>query len=478
MRSNLSDVIAMSSCRVTDGTKSVLARDIWQSDSQIRARLGRSLVLACVENDLDGLKVYMSLAYGDSVAVFFPSGANPATLNPFIKEFEPEFVVLKLDPSEPLAGFVFVQAWGRYSIWAPVRPPAHRFVEGLALLATTSGSTGSPKVVRQSAENILINTQQIVRSLDLSSQDTAITSLPLSYTFGQSTVNCQILTGGKLVVSPLAITQVQTLKLIVSEDVNVLSGVPQTYQQLVQLRFFKSRYAAKITKFLQAGGKMPTPLEEKIRTLVADTGKDFFVMYGQAEATTRMSALPARAFLEIRGSAGAAMYGGKFTITGPDKEERPAYSEGEIVYEGPNVTLGYAETAEDLQKPDSFNGILRTGDVGFLDERGFIYITGRLKRFAKINGQSVNLAYIEALLTTELAAEFTCVELNNKIYAATTSAIEEDRFEAVLSELTVLGSRDFELYRLEALPQTATGKVDHIKLLEEIQLQARNSLSN
>ena len=201
-------------------------------------------------------------------------------------------------------------------------------------------------------------------------------------------------------------------------------------------------------------------------------------MYGQAEATTRMSALPARAFLEIQGSAGAAMYGGKFTITGPDKEERPAYSEGEIVYEGPNVTLGYAETAEDLEKPDSFNGILRTGDVGFLDERGFIYITGRLKRFAKINGQSVNLAYIEALLTTELAAEFTCVELNNKIYAATTSAIEIDRFEAVLNEITLLGSRDFELHRLEALPQTATGKVDHIKLLEEIQLQARNSFFN
>lgn len=168
------------------------------------------------------------------------------------------------------------------------------------------------------------------------------------------------------------------------------------------------------------------------------------------------------------------MYGGKFTITGPDKEERPAYSEGEIVYEGPNVTLGYAETAEDLGKPDGFNGILRTGDVGFLDERGFIYITGRLKRFAKINGQSVNLAYIEALLTTELAAEFTCVELNNKIYAATTSAIEEDRFEAVLKVFTVLGSRDFELHRLEVLPRTATGKVDYIKLLEEIQLQARN----
>jgi len=174
-----------------------------------------------------------------------------------------------------------------------------------------------------------------------------------------------------------------------------LSGVPYTYEMLKKLRFFR-REGWPLKTLTQAGGKLRTELVEELAGYCADHGMRFFVMYGQTEATARMAYLPAEKVNDHPSSIGIPIPGGEFTvvddagnpITRPD-------TEGEIVYRGPNVMLGYAECAQDLVKGDLLGGVLRTGDLGTFDSEGLFYITGRMKRFIKLHGNRMNLDDIE-----------------------------------------------------------------------------------
>ncbi len=451
--------IQRSDCLVTDGDQRLLARTLWQNAEAERGEIGRSLVVACLDNDLDGIALYLSLVYGDSVPMIFPGGSNTDLLGQVLSRFRPNFLILaKADVPE---GFCFAFHWGRYHVFAARQQVQHAFIDGLCLLATTSGSTGSPKVVRQSTANIAVNTQQIIDALGLTAQDTAITSLPISYTFGMSTVNCQIFTGGPLVATPYAVTQKETLQLLQSENVSVFSGVPQTYEQLARMRFFKSRYVGSIKTFLQAGGKMNGQLASSLRRALANSSANFHVMYGQAEATTRISILPTPDFYNQSGSVGVPLNGGSIDIVDEHGDRVPQGAEGEILYRGENVALGYAEEAADLSEPDEFRGQVRTGDIGYLDERGYLFITGRLKRMAKVNGQSLNLSHLEVLLEEAFDTYSTCVELDERIHIATSVQLNQTDVENVLEKQTRLTFRDIQLHHVAQLPQTSTGKTDY-----------------
>jgi len=310
----------------------------------------------------------------------------------------------------------------------------------------------------------MVNTQQIITALGLNESTVAITSLPISYTYGMSTVNCQIAAGGTLVCSALSVTHKAYLDFLPSPGVTLFSGVPQTYEQLVAMRFFKSRYAAGIEQFLQAGGKMPAALEAAMRKICAASGQRFHVMYGQAEATTRMSILPADDFLTCEGTAGPSLNGSTFSIVdGQGKPIAPG-QEGEIVFRGPNVALGYAQSAADLAQPDSFNGVLKTGDLGTLDANDNITITGRLKRFAKINGHSINLAHLERLIETNLGVQTICLGSANKIDLVATQELDEAALDALLTQSTLLKRREIAVHHIGQFPALASGKIDYTAL--------------
>lgn len=453
---------------LTDGTKRRRVQDVWQADADHRGEIGRALVLACLDRDVSGVSIYASLVFGPAVPVFFPATLNPAALQTFLVSFPANYLILPSASSAIPAGYSPAFAWGGYQVFAADRPHQHDLLPGLAMLATTSGSTGSAKVIRQSAKNIVVNTQQIITALGLNDKTIAATTLPIFYTFGMSTVNCQIFTGGTLVCSALSVTQKAFLDLLVSQHVTLFSGVPQTYEQLAGMRFFKSRYASTVEKFLQAGGKMSSALETAMRKTCAASGQQFYVMYGQAEATTRMSILPAEDFLTCPGSAGLALPGGTFSIVDEHGKPLAHGREGEILYHGPNVTLGYAQNAAELALPDRFNGVLRTGDLGILDKRGNITITGRLKRFAKVNGHSINLAHLESLIEASLGAPVVCFESANQVHIATTQMIDVMALEEVLSTRTDLKPRETRLHYIDDLPALASGKIDYAALKTQL----------
>jgi len=149
----------------------------------------------------------------------------------------------------------------------------------------------------------------------------------------------------------------------------------------------------------QAGGRLPERLVTKFHDALSRRGVRFYVMYGQTEAAPRMSCLPPSALPEKLGSVGLALEGGAFAIESHDGAHPAAGVDGEVVYRGPNVMMGYATGPEDLASGDVTGGVLHTGDLGHLDDDGFLYITGRSKRIGKVFGVRLSLDEVEELVT-------------------------------------------------------------------------------
>lgn len=263
--------------------------------------------------------------------------------------------------------------------------------ENLGLLLTTSGSTGSPKLVRLSYDNIQSNAASIAQYLELTAADRPVSSLPMHYTFGLSVINSHVLCGAAECLTTATVFDAAFWQFCKEKRVTSIAGVPFTYECLRRLKFTKMELPD-LTLMIQAGGKLSKKLQKEFGQYAAGTGKRFVVMYGQTEATARMSYLPPADCLRKIGSIGVAIPGGSFRILDDDHAELTEPNAiGELCYDGPNVSLGYAHGADDLQLGDERHGRLLTGDLAYCDEDGFYYIAGRKKRFVKIMGKRVNM---------------------------------------------------------------------------------------
>lgn len=210
----------------------------------------------------------------------------------------------------------------------------------------------------------------------------------------------------------------------------------------------------------QAGGKLLPELHKEFAEYAEQTGKRFYVMYGQTEATARMSYLPYEKSLEKYGSMGIAIPGGKFRLVGVNGNDITApHVTGELVYEGPNVTLGYAECLADLAKGDEHHGVLVTGDMAQMDEEGYYYIVGRKKRFLKIFGNRVNLDECERMIQGHfMGIECACVGVDDhmKIYINRESDME--LVKCFVVEKTGLHTTAFEVIYINEIPKNDSGK--------------------
>ena len=321
----------------------------------------------------------------------------------------------------------------------------------LCLLLTTSGSTGSPKFVRQSYRNVLSNAESIVSYLELDETERPITTLPMNYTYGLSIINSHFLVGATLLVTDKGLMQKEFWNFFKEAGATSFGGVPYTYEMLSKLRIFRMDLPS-LRYMTQAGGKITSELHQKFAEYAAESGKKFIVMYGQCEATARMGYLPANKALEKCGSMGIAIPGGKFTLIDvDDKEITSPDVAGELVYEGDNVTLGYAESGEDLIKGDERGGILRTGDVAKRDEDGYYFIVGRMKRFLKIYGNRVNLDEIDRLIKGRFEGiDVACAGVDDHMYifltkeSAEGSSAEDGSSEGSIAEGSSTGDSNSE----------------------------------
>jgi len=338
----------------------------------------------------------------------------------------------------------------------------------LALLLSTSGSTGAPKLVRLSRNNLQANAEAIAEYLYLSSNDRPITSLPMHYSYGLSVINSHLLVGATLLLTAEAITTRGFWNFFKEYRATGFSGVPITYAMLKQMRFERMDLPS-LRVMTQAGGRLAPDLVKWLGELTKARQQQFFVMYGQTEATARIAYLPPECVLDKPDSIGVAIPGGALKLINEDGEsiEEPE-SVGELCYSGPNVMMGYAYGPNDLALPDTQQGQLRTGDLAKRDPDGYFYIIGRLCRFIKVFGNRIGLDEVEH----QLRGDGFDVAVTGKddllAVAIRGDGVAPDELANRLSMRYRIHKSAIRVRSVANFPLSNSGKVQYMDLLNEL----------
>jgi long-chain acyl-CoA synthetase len=330
----------------------------------------------------------------------------------------------------------------------------------LTLMLTTSGTTGSSKFVRLAQRNIHANATSIAGYLGLGPSERPITSLPLHYSFGLSVLNSHWLAGGTVVLSDDSVVQGSFWEQFRTERCTSLAGVPYTYQMLERVGF-RDMELPSLQTMQQAGGALDRRLTQLYAEFMARREGRLFVMYGQTEATARIAYVPPDRLTEKLGSAGIAVPGGRLLIDGESSEPSDGAQLGEVIYEGPNVMMGYATDSADLVLGDTLGGQLRTGDIGYLDDEGFLYLVGRSKRITKVFGLRVNLDEVESIVREY--GPVAVVGREDAVWAFCAFGSDEEvaQIADTLARRFRLHHSALHLRRVDAIPTTVSGKIDY-----------------
>jgi len=433
----------------------------------------RCLVFVLCRNEKGALLGYTAFLHSGIVPVMLEANLEKTLLASLMKCYNPDFLWLPVEMSSDFNHCKCVYETWSYALLKTKNEIVYPLYENLALLLTTSGSTGSPKLVRQSYDNVRANTESIADYLSLDANELPITTMPMSYTYGLSIINTHLWVGAPVLLTQKTLMQKDFWRQMRDCGVTSFGGVPYIYEMLDKLRFFQMQLPALHT-MTQAGGKLSPELHKKFAEYAIANKKRFIVMYGQTEATARMSWLPHEKSLEKYGSMGIAIPGGEFSLIDVDGNEitKPEVV-GELVYKGANVTLGYAECGEDLIKEDERGGVLQTGDMAKRDSDGYYYIAGRKKRFLKIYGSRVNLDETERLLNSEFVeVECACGGVDDKMAVYITNGKAADSVIKYLVEKTRLNHKAFEVIPVGKIPRNDSGKVLYSKL--EVERETNN----
>lgn len=450
---------------VSDEGKSYSYAFLSQQGDKLAAAVGKRCLVFCLcRNSIGSLLGYTAFINHGIVPLMLDEQLDKDLLASFLHLYKPDFLWL---PENRVCEFEGEEVYRdcNYALIKRLDTASYPMYNELALLITTSGSTGSPKFVRQSYKNLEANTHSIVEYLHLNGTERPITTLPMNYTYGLSVINTHLAVGATLILTDKTLMQREFWTLFSEQKATSFAGVPYTYEMLDKLMFFR-RKLPYLKSMTQAGGKILPILHQKFAEYAQKEGKEFVVMYGQAEATARMGYLPSNISLEKFGCMGIAIPGGKFhlideqgqTITTPE-------TVGELVYEGDNVALGYAEKGEDLIKEDERHGLLQTGDMAKFDKDGVYSIVGRKKRFLKIFGNRVNLDETERLIKTQYQ-DLDCV-CAGKDDAMTIFITDDKRIKEIQSFVankTHLNFTAFHVQYLKQIPKNEAGKVLYAEL--------------
>ena len=335
----------------------------------------------------------------------------------------------------------------------------------LCLLLSTSGSTGSPKMVRLTRGNVRSNAVAIVDALGIDANECAASSLPLFYSYGLSVLHSHLVAGARLVLTERSVMEPEMWDALTRHQCTSLAAVPYMYGMLQRIGF-EERAPASLRTLTQAGGKLSLDLITRFADIMHERGGRMFVMYGQTEATARITVLPPHLLAAKRGSVGLPLRGGRLVIRPVEGGEEGATG-GEIIYHGPNVMMGYAESRQDLHRGDELRGVLETGDLGSIDADGCLFVTGRQKRFAKVFGLRVSLDELESRLASSGPVAVTGRDDTVSVFTVAS------RLEAVRSALAELAHETrlhpsaFQLSALPELPVLPNGKIDYASLTKE-----------
>lgn len=333
----------------------------------------------------------------------------------------------------------------------------HTMHPELALLLSTSGSTGSPKLVRLSRENVRSNAISIADYLDLTPQDRAATTLPMQYCYGLSVVNSHLMAGASLLLTDRSVVEPEFWDEFEAAGTTSFAGVPFTFD-LLDSTGFAERELPSLRYITQAGGRLGPDRVRGYARLGRERGFDFVVMYGQTEATARMAYLPPELAEARPESIGVPIPNGQFRIDGAGED-----AVGELIYTGPNVMMGYAESPMELAAARTVKE-LRTGDLARLHEDGLFEIVGRSSRFVKVYGLRIDLDRVERILADE-GIEARAVNLEERLIVFVRQQWALSLVTPIATEALGLPGHSIRAHVIEDFPLTSSGKPDTADLL-------------
>ncbi|WP_172202923.1 AMP-binding protein [Niveibacterium sp. COAC-50] len=430
--------------------------DLRYACDQFNAVLGerkqKRLGFLLCRNDVQSVAAYLgALRAGDCLALL-PETIADGALDALLERYRPDWL---LGPEERLHERAGSNWQGKRVVLCD--SDARPIHVDLALLLSTSGTTGSPRMVRLSYANLAANAASIAEYLALGSAERPITTLPMHYSYGLSVINSHLHVGAALLLTDDAVTTRPFWNLFRDGGVTSLAGVPFTWQMLARLRIERMDLPT-LRTLTQAGGRLSPELTEHFRQAADAHGWRFFVMYGQTEATARIAYLPPDLLASKIGAIGQAIPGGALSIA----------DDGELLYRGPNVMLGYAESRDDLALGDTLHGVLRTGDLARQDEDGVYWLTGRIKRIAKVFGNRVNLDEVEALIATQLGCAAAALDEDDALRVVLTQPAREGEVLEILRNTLGVHPSGLRVCSLDVLPRTSTGKLDYPALRERL----------
>ena len=339
--------------------------------------------------------------------------------------------------------------------------------DDLAAVMFTSGSTGKPRGVMISHGNIVANTESIVQYLHLTEKDRIMAVLPFHYCFGTSLLHTHLRVGASLVIDLRFMYPEKVLGRMLETECTGFAGVPSHFQILLRKSSFRKKQFPHLRYVQQAGGHLAPNFVCELREALP--GTEIFVMYGQTEATARLSYVPPEDLDRKRGSIGKAIPGVTLRVVGDSGEEVVPGQMGEIVAEGANVARGYWREPEESARCFR-NGKLYTGDLGTVDDEGFIFVLDRAKDFIKCGGKRVSCRQLEdKLLEFEELLEVAVIGVKDDILGEGVKAfvVPRDSNSNGLEERVLTFCKENLAHQLvpkdivvrKSLPKNSSGKV-------------------
>lgn len=433
--------------------------------SELRTRLSkllpyRELVFCLCENKVGSLAGFLSLYDCNDVCLLLNAAIDKGLLETLYSTYHPSYCWM---PESYHTNFEIVYSFKGY-VLAKTGNQAPKIHSDLSMLMTTSGTTGSPKLVRHKYGNIEHNAKNVAKVFGWTSGERGIIDLPMQYTMGLNVINSHLYAGATVLLASSNLMSPLFWKFIKENKGTNITGVPFSYEVLYRLRFNRMDLPF-LTTLAEGGGKMSDTLFKFFADYADENGKRFFATFGTTETSARLAFLPPDDASTHIGSIGKSIPEGKLTLVDENGIEiTETEVEGELRYEGPNVTMGYATCADELNNGDELKGIYLTGDIARKDKDGYFYIVGRKKRFLKLYGLRVSLDQSEKIINEHFGIVCACVGNDQLMSIYITDEKLKDAVLLLISEKTGLMAKSFEIKVIDAIPRFESGKIDYRKL--------------
>ena len=441
---------------IDDSGSSITYGDICDFSQEFAKHLPhRTLIFILSENKIGSLLGYTASLSNKVVPLIFSAKTEEGLYTNLRDMYKPEYMWVPDEMVDELGYEPIFSAWD-YTLVKTGYPTVPLYEE-LSLLLPTSGSTGSPKLVRHSYRNIEANADNVRRLFQLTEEEKAMAILPMHYTMGLSVIASHLLTGATLLLSGRSLLDKGFWTML--REATSFTGVPYSYEILTKMRFTRMDLP-NLKVITQGGGKLTEAIWNTLAQYAHEKGKQFIATYGQSECTARMAYLPAEMALDKVCSIGVAEPGGQLSIVDDNGNETfEGEAQGEMVYRGENVTLGYAICREDLLKGDENHGIMHTGDLARRDADGCYYIIGRLKRFLKIYGLRIGLDEVEQMIKAEYNTDCYCKGDDEKLVVLVTDPSLVSQIPFFIEEKIHLFHQNIEVQLVETILRNESGKV-------------------